>query len=230
MISQQPRKSSRCAQRCFFHPTIYTARTNLWTLFPLLELVNYLEELRALLTRRWICVVFLSLLARHSSNSAFRRPTMADSQPSHNPGSHHNRGGRRRGRGGTNQPGQAETQQHTGDNSERGHRSRGRGGGRGRGHNRNAIKMNLAPGAGQPSTGTVEGGGKLKKTPVAAADDADDGEICFICASNVEHTSVSPCNHRTCHICALRLRALYKNKACAHCRVCYKLTALDRCC
>jgi hypothetical protein len=31
---------------------------------------------------------------------------------------------------------------------------------------------------------------------------------------------VSPCNHRTCHICALRLRALYKNKGCAHCRVC----------
>lgn len=49
--------------------------------------------------------------------------------------------------------------------------------------------------------------------------DADDGEVCFICASRVEHTSVSPCNHRTCHICALRLRALYKTKACAHCRV-----------
>jgi hypothetical protein len=31
--------------------------------------------------------------------------------------------------------------------------------------------------------------------------------------------SVAPCNHRTCHICALRLRALYKTKACAHCRV-----------
>jgi hypothetical protein len=53
----------------------------------------------------------------------------------------------------------------------------------------------------------------------AATDDADDGEVCFICASKVEHTSVSPCNHRTCHICALRLRALYKNKGCAHCRV-----------
>ncbi|KAK2754232.1 hypothetical protein FQN54_007111 [Arachnomyces sp. PD_36] len=49
-------------------------------------------------------------------------------------------------------------------------------------------------------------------------EDADDGEVCFICASNVAHTSVSPCNHRTCHICALRLRALYKAKTCAHCR------------
>ncbi|KAI9812513.1 MAG: hypothetical protein M1832_000407 [Thelocarpon impressellum] len=43
-------------------------------------------------------------------------------------------------------------------------------------------------------------------------------EVCFICASPVVHNAVSPCNHRTCHICALRLRALYKTKACAHCR------------
>ena len=46
-----------------------------------------------------------------------------------------------------------------------------------------------------------------------------EAEVCFICASTVVHNSVAPCNHRTCHICALRLRALYKNKACAHCRV-----------
>ncbi|PGH12678.1 hypothetical protein AJ80_06621 [Polytolypa hystricis UAMH7299] len=58
---------------------------------------------------------------------------------------------------------------------------------------------------------------KFGKGP-AKSEEADDGEVCFICASPVEHTSVSPCNHRTCHICALRLRALYKTKACAHCR------------
>lgn len=45
-----------------------------------------------------------------------------------------------------------------------------------------------------------------------------EGELCFICASPVSHYSVAPCNHRTCHICSLRLRALYKTKACAHCR------------
>lgn len=45
-----------------------------------------------------------------------------------------------------------------------------------------------------------------------------EAEVCFICASPVSHNSVAPCNHRTCHICALRLRALYKTKACAHCR------------
>jgi E3 ubiquitin-protein ligase ZNF598 len=30
--------------------------------------------------------------------------------------------------------------------------------------------------------------------------------------------SIAPCNHQTCHICSLRLRALYKTRACAHCR------------
>ena len=59
-----------------------------------------------------------------------------------------------------------------------------------------------------------------KPAAESMAEGLDDAEVCFICASKVEHTSVSPCNHRTCHICALRLRALYKNKACAHCRVC----------
>ena len=58
------------------------------------------------------------------------------------------------------------------------------------------------------------------------ADDVDDdqmtvaiSEVCIICASPVVYTAVSPCNHQTCHICSLRLRALYKTKACAHCRV-----------
>lgn len=46
-----------------------------------------------------------------------------------------------------------------------------------------------------------------------------DAEVCFICASPVVHHSVAPCNHRTCHICALRMRVLYKTKDCAHCRV-----------
>lgn len=53
----------------------------------------------------------------------------------------------------------------------------------------------------------------------ATEEAAEDAEVCFICASQVIHTAVAPCNHRTCHICALRLRALYKTRACAHCRV-----------
>lgn len=64
---------------------------------------------------------------------------------------------------------------------------------------------------------------------LATTDEPDDGEVCFICASKVEHTAVAPCNHRTCHICALRLRALYKTKACAHCRVGYDPKESLRC-
>lgn len=156
---------------------------------------------------------------------------MADSQPSHSAGSQsQNRGGRRRGRGGgSNQAGQAETRQRPDDGSGRGSRNRGRGGRGGGGggrdkQNRNANANTVSGNAGQPPSGTPAGGvGKAKQAAEEATDDADDGEVCFICASTVEHTSVSPCNHRTCHICALRIRALYKNKACAHCRVSYGL-------
>jgi hypothetical protein len=52
----------------------------------------------------------------------------------------------------------------------------------------------------------------------ASNDDDPDVEVCFICASPVQHTAVAPCNHRSCHICSIRMRALYKTKACAHCR------------
>ena len=65
----------------------------------------------------------------------------------------------------------------------------------------------------------TNGEGELRlEEPDNTKEDGED-EICFICASPVEHHSVAPCNHRTCHICALRLRALYKTRACAHCRV-----------
>lgn len=51
-------------------------------------------------------------------------------------------------------------------------------------------------------------------------DEANEAEenVCFICANVVDYWAVTPCNHRTCHVCSLRLRALYKTKACAHCR------------
>ncbi|KAL9107110.1 MAG: hypothetical protein Q9227_007976 [Pyrenula ochraceoflavens] len=54
--------------------------------------------------------------------------------------------------------------------------------------------------------------------PEVAVEDDQDGEVCFICASKVEHLSVAPCNHQSCHICALRWRALFKDRKCVHCR------------
>ncbi|KAI9931446.1 hypothetical protein MW887_010021 [Aspergillus wentii] len=148
---------------------------------------------------------------------------MADSQPSQAPGSQgQNRGGRRRGRGGGNQSDNAGTQQqHSNENSGRGSKLRGRGGRGGGGRdrqNRNATKAPAGDNEQASASTPAQGDAKGKQAAAEATDDADDGEICFICASTVSHTSVSPCNHRTCHICALRLRALYKNKACAHCR------------
>ncbi|EMD38121.1 hypothetical protein CERSUDRAFT_82356 [Gelatoporia subvermispora B] len=50
------------------------------------------------------------------------------------------------------------------------------------------------------------------------ASEADDGNLCWICAEPVKYWSVSECNHRTCHVCALRLRALYKKLECTFCK------------
>ncbi|ETW86280.1 hypothetical protein HETIRDRAFT_310568 [Heterobasidion irregulare TC 32-1] len=46
----------------------------------------------------------------------------------------------------------------------------------------------------------------------------DDSLICWICAEPVKYYSVSECNHRTCHVCVLRLRALYKKLDCTFCK------------
>lgn len=159
---------------------------------------------------------------------------MSDSQPAQAPGAQgQGRGGRRRGRGGgfgaARQPGQTDGHHHhSHDGAGRGARSRGqgprRGGGSGgrdkQGRSGNKPEASAAGGQGDTNAQTASEGKGKQPVTTEESDDADDGEVCFICASKVDHTSVSPCNHRTCHICALRLRALYKNKACAHCRVC----------
>ncbi|KAF8181214.1 hypothetical protein K438DRAFT_1679968, partial [Mycena galopus ATCC 62051] len=49
-------------------------------------------------------------------------------------------------------------------------------------------------------------------------EDKTDGAICWICAELVKYYAVSECNHRTCHVCALRLRALYKKNDCTFCK------------
>lgn len=144
------------------------------------------------------------------------------------------RGGSKGGRAGR------ESQQIGRGNGLRGGR-RGRGGNRGNradsfsnqdGHRHSNSTHQPAPPI-PPPPGLGGGGsfgGRLTKDAVTkegevltkeqdGTDDNVEAEVCFICASTVVHNSVAPCNHRTCHICALRLRALYKTKACAHCRV-----------
>ncbi|GAB7353308.1 hypothetical protein MBLNU459_g3806t1 [Dothideomycetes sp. NU459] len=126
------------------------------------------------------------------------------------------------------------------EHGEPGHRERAPGASRGRGRGRGNRARRNSQGEQQQQqqqqrTPTDSDGppvlapGKARMfgaalTAAAPADHAEqpqdevEAEVCFICASPVVHNSVAPCNHRTCHICALRLRALYKTKACAHCR------------
>lgn len=153
-------------------------------------------------------------------------PTDHVSQGQHN-GS--GRGGRRDGRLAQQTRTQAES-------SQRGRRG-GRGGSRGSRsgenvHGRqpmpNATNDTMAPippppalgGGGSFGARLTEDAKNVQGEEGVEGNDADvEAEVCFICASPVVHNSVAPCNHRTCHICAMRLRALYKTKACAHCRV-----------
>ena len=117
-------------------------------------------------------------------------------------------------------------------------RGRGRGGRGGRGNRdrpHSQSQTTSAPAARdptatqpppQPGGGGVFGGRLTKdaekntqgESAQGVADGDDEVELCFICASPVIHYSIAPCDHRTCHICSLRMRALYKTKACAHCR------------
>ena len=51
-------------------------------------------------------------------------------------------------------------------------------------------------------------------------DESQEQDLCWICAEPIKYYAVSECNHRTCHVCALRLRALYKKLDCTFCKVC----------
>jgi hypothetical protein len=61
----------------------------------------------------------------------------------------------------------------------------------------------------------------VQQTTDQQTTDDGDAAICWICAEPVKYYSVSGCNHRTCHVCALRLRALYKRMDCTFCKVCF---------
>ena len=111
----------------------------------------------------------------------------------------------------------------------------GRGGGRGfRGHGRGGGPTQRKPQndstpaesvetVGTPATPTEVAPNIAEPDTVAenttTVPQDDDSGTCFICAEPVMYYSVSECNHRTCHVCALRLRALYKRHDCTFCKV-----------
>lgn len=47
----------------------------------------------------------------------------------------------------------------------------------------------------------------------------EDSPACWICAEPIKFYALSECNHRTCHVCSVRLRALYKKMDCTFCKV-----------
>ncbi|KAL7422362.1 hypothetical protein Q5752_003008 [Cryptotrichosporon argae] len=48
--------------------------------------------------------------------------------------------------------------------------------------------------------------------------EVDDVTTCFICAESITLWSVGVCGHRTCHVCAIRLRVFYKKFECTYCK------------
>jgi hypothetical protein len=73
---------------------------------------------------------------------------------------------------------------------------------------------------GAPAAAAEPAPAATRQPSAAAAPLSDAGEeVCWICAEPVKYYSVSECNHRTCHVCALRLRALYKKTQCTFCKV-----------
>src|SRR5882762_7846158 len=102
----------------------------------------------------------------------------------------------------------------------RGSGKRGRGGYKGRGGKRGAGKPQVVP---PPDVDLATTTAQVKANTVAESkvvvSPADESEVCFICAEPVKYYSVSDCDHRTCHLCALRLRALYKKTECTFCKV-----------
>ncbi|CAO3651474.1 unnamed protein product [Cunninghamella blakesleeana] len=59
---------------------------------------------------------------------------------------------------------------------------------------------------------------KKKEPSEKGEEEEEEGEYCFICTEPIVTYAVTPCNHRTCHLCTLRLRALYQNKNCVYCK------------
>ncbi len=120
----------------------------------------------------------------------------------------------------------------SGQRGKRGNRGRGANGHRGRPSGQHASEpassaATVGPNR-SPKQATLTDDTKDEQTSVAVQveESPQDPDVCFICAEPVKYYSVSQCNHRTCHVCALRLRALYKKMDCTYCKVQHSLDML----
>ena len=83
----------------------------------------------------------------------------------------------------------------------------------------NGSRKHRGHSKGRQGAGNVPGPAKAVTVDAVPPTEPEDGTVCWICAEPVKFYSVSECNHRTCHVCALRLRALYKRMDCTFCKV-----------
>lgn len=120
----------------------------------------------------------------------------------------------------------------------RGSGQRGRRGNRGRGGNRGgrgggAGKAAPKEKGNAEQTPDVDEQGQVVEPSTATAsapqEEGADEAVCWICAEPVKYYALSECNHRTCHVCALRLRALYKKLECTFCKVGTHCSVKDVC-
>ena len=48
----------------------------------------------------------------------------------------------------------------------------------------------------------------------------DAAQDCVVCREPIRYYLLGPCDHRhTCHLCGLRMRALYETKTCPYCKL-----------
>lgn len=147
-------------------------------------------------------------MASTESNANSSNPTVVPNAASSRGG--RSRGGRGRGTSGLTQNDRE---------PQRGGR-RGRGSSRGRGDRSGGTNHASAMNA-SDLTARLSQVAASKVPAVQAPGEAEDDEheVCFLCASDISFHAVPPCNHWTCHVCALRMRALMGNKACSYCKV-----------
>ncbi|KAI5820821.1 hypothetical protein BZA77DRAFT_222168, partial [Pyronema omphalodes] len=85
-----------------------------------------------------------------------------------------------------------------------------------RGNRKGAKKGKVGGGGG--SNGERASGPQKVCADNKQASVMDGGRTCDVCGDVVRYSAITPCNHSTCHVCSLRMRALFRNKACVICR------------
>ncbi|KAI1004113.1 hypothetical protein K3495_g4098 [Podosphaera aphanis] len=101
---------------------------------------------------------------------------------------------------------------------------------RGKGNQMRGKKMNSSKRKNDITSSTAKNSGPEQeiKSPkskssqrvlaVTITGSENESEVCVICASEIIHEGLGPCNHRTCHVCSVRMRVLFKDQTCTLCR------------